>query len=94
MVENNYLAMVNQHIADCRALNLDDSELAFSIIHSAENFDDSEVEPVLTSLPEKIKMEINSAIKSYKKTGEYYVISSTGVSKNLSELMERLSKLV
>lgn len=93
-MENSYYAVVNQHIEDCRTLNLDDSELAFSIIHSAEKFNDEQVRSVLGSLPEEIKKEIISAIESYKETGEYYAISSTGVSKDLSALMGRLSKLI
>lgn len=93
-MDSNYLAVVNQHIKDCKELYLDNSELAFSIIHSAEKFDDKEVELVLSSLSEDIKKEIVSAIDDYKETGEYYVISSTGVSKDLSELMGRLSKLI
>lgn len=93
-MENSYLAAVKQHVEDCKTLNLDDSELAFSIIHSAEKYNDSEILPVLASLPQEIKLEINSAIQSYKETGKYYVISSTGVSKDLSALMGRLSNLV
>ena len=85
---------VDKHIELGQKLNLEASEVAFSIIHSAENFDDCQIEAVFASLPEEIKNELLAAINSYKETGEYYVISSTGVSKDLSELMGRLSKLI
>ena len=93
-MENNYLNLVKQHMEDCSVMNLDNSELAFSILHSAEKFDDEQVESALATLPEEIKKEIAAVIDSYKETGEYYVISSTGTSKDLSELMGRLAKIV
>jgi hypothetical protein len=85
---------VKKHIEIGKKLDLDASEVAFSIIHSAEKFDDEQVKSVLANLSIEIKMEIIAAVDCYKETGEYYVISSTGVSKDLSELMGRMSKLV
>lgn len=82
-----------KHVELGKKLDLDDSEVAFSIMHSAEEYDDEEVRRVLSSLSEELKNEIHFAIESYKETGEYYVISSTGTSKDLSELMKRISML-
>jgi hypothetical protein len=82
-----------KHVELGKKLDLDGSEVAFSILHSAEQYDDEEVKEVMSSLSEELKNEINIAIESYKETGEYYVISSTGTSKDLSELMRRISML-
>jgi hypothetical protein len=92
-VEYSYLDKVTKHIEIGEKLGLDDSDVAFSIIHSSEKYSDKEVKDVLSSLSEKIRHEIKAAIESYKETGEYYVISSTGVTKDLSKLMKRLSEI-
>ena len=94
MKSQRYKQVVDQHVEDCRALNLPLSELASSILHSADAFQDEEVRNVFISLPEDLMKEINSVFSDYRETGEYYVVSSTGATKDLSKLMERLSQLV
>ena len=85
---------IKQHAEDCETLGLDVSELAFSIIQSAENYSNEEVVNAFSELPEELKSEIQSIVNDYKESGEYYVISSTGVMKDLSKLMGRLSRLI
>lgn len=92
-MELSFKEKADKHVVLGEKLNLEDSEVAFSIMHSAEMYDDEEVKNVLASLSEGLKKEIHSVIESYKETGEYYVISSTGTSKDLSGLMKRLSTL-
>lgn len=84
----------NQHIEDCRALGLSVAEMAFSIIVGAGKYSDEEVRDVFAALPSDVLGEVKLAILEYKKTGEYHVISSTGITKDLSELMERISQLI
>ena len=89
-----YMRVVEQHVEDCEVLNLDKSELAFSIILSAEGFHDHEVEATIKSLPKDIFDEIFSMIENYRETGKFYAISSTGTTKDLSDLLGRISTLV
>jgi hypothetical protein len=93
-MQNRYMTEITQHVEDCKALGQDVSELAFSIIQSAENYTNEEVVTAFSELPEMLKSEIQSIVNDYKETGEYYVISSTGVMKDMSNLMGRLSRLI
>ena len=93
-MQNRYMTDIKQHAEDCETLGLDVSELAFSIIQSAENYSNEEVVNAFSELPEELKSEIQSIVNDYKESGEYYVISSTGVMKDLSKLMGRLSRLI
>ena len=92
-MEYSYLDKVNKHVELGKKLGLDDSDVAFSIINSAEKYSDEEVKDVLSSLSGGVRREIEMAIENYKESGGYYVISSTGVTKDLSGLMNRLSKI-
>lgn len=84
---------VSLHIEDCNTLKLDDSHLAISIIIDAEKYLDKEILEVFSDLPEKIIFEINLVLSSYLETGEYYVISSNGATKDLSKILFRLVNL-
>jgi hypothetical protein len=92
-IDPNFKEKAEKYVELGNKLDLEDSEVAFSIMHSSEMSGDEEVKDVLSSLSEVLKGEIHSAIEKYKETGEYYVISSTGTSKDLSKLMKRISAL-
>ncbi|WP_157480843.1 MULTISPECIES: hypothetical protein [unclassified Lysobacter] len=68
-------------------------EAAFPIIISAKKYTDEEVKRTLFALPGDVMAEIELLLSEYTKTGEYYVISSAGT-RDLSELMKRICRLV
>jgi len=92
-MECNFPTMANQHIEDCRTLNRPIEEAAFPIIISAKKYTDEEVKRTLFALPGDVMAEIELLLSEYTKTGEYYVISSAGT-RDLSELMKRICRLV
>jgi hypothetical protein len=90
----NFSSEVEQHIADCAMLGLSIQDLATSIILSADRYQDADVKDVLLKLPSDIASEIRNSISEFEKTGECYVISSTGVNRDISNLMSRISSLL
>jgi hypothetical protein len=60
----------------------------------AEDYPDEEIKSTFNSLPKEVLEIANTKLNSFRKTGEYYVISSTGTTKDLSEPMKRLSKIL
>jgi hypothetical protein len=64
------------------------------LLHMAEEYSDEEVKSTFESLPEEVVKIALKKLDNYKKTGEYYVISITGVTKEVSKLMERLTVLI
>lgn len=84
---------VSQHIEDCKVLGLATSELALSIVLSSAKYMDEEIKEVFSSLPVEIIEEIRKIIFDYENTREYHVISSTGVTRDLSEIINRIKKL-
>lgn len=93
-MESKFSAEVRQLADDCKVLNLPVSELAFSIVLAAGKYPDEEVIGAFSSLSGEVMAEIRRAISEYERTGEYHAISSTGVTKDLSELMRRVSQLI
>ena len=89
-----YAEEVSYFIESQERFHLRDSQVAFDILFKAKFYDDDEVVPVLNSLPEKFKCEVEKIIASYKATGTYFVVCGSGYSEDVSGLMARLSKLV
>lgn len=84
---------VRQIIEDCKVLNFSESKLALAIIRATEKYSDKEIVGVFACLSNGVMEEIRRQISGYETTGEYYVISSSGIT-DLSGQMGRISKLV
>ena len=94
MSKESYKEIAHQHIIDCKKYDIPIEDVAFEVMHMAEGYSNEEVLEVFDSLSNDVLMKIHEKIKEFKESGEYYVISSTGVTKDLSCLMKRLSILV
>lgn len=84
---------IAQHIADAKLLNLSTHDLVISILLSAGKYSDKEIEGAITSLDPIVFNEMKDCVLSFRKTGEYHIISSTGTSRDISKLMARLSTI-
>jgi hypothetical protein len=89
-----YLEIAHKHLSDCEKYGVSLEDATFEVMHMAEDYSDEEVKSTFESLPEEVVKIALKKLDNYKKTGEYYVISSTGVTKEVSKLMERLTVLI
>lgn len=94
MNTESYLGLAKKHLSDCEKYGISLEDATFEIMHMAEDYADEEVKVTFSSLPSNVLDLAHDKLGVFKQSGEYHVISSTGVSKDLTELMARLSKLI
>lgn len=94
MNTESYLDLAKKHLTNCKKYGISLEDATFEIMHMAEDYADEEVKVTFSSLPSDVLDLAHKKLDVFKQTGEYHVISSTGVSKDLTELMARLSKLI
>jgi uncharacterized protein YeeX (DUF496 family) len=89
-----YIEIANKHLSDCKRYGISIEDATFEIMHMAEDYSDEEIKSTFNLLPSEVVKIAHNKLDDYKKTGEYYVISSTGITKELTKLMKRLSMLI
>ncbi|MCE2597369.1 hypothetical protein K6Y31_21595 [Motilimonas cestriensis] len=94
MSAGSYLGLVEKHLSDCKKYGISLEDATFEIMHMAEDYADEEVKLTFSSLPSDVLDLAHHKLDVFKQTGEYHVISSIGVSKDMTDLMARLSKLI
>lgn len=88
-----FSAEVNQHINDCKFLGLPIEEAFVPIIFSSARYPDSEVLPVLASLPDEILERIRETISAYQSSGKIFVFTNSGSRRDVSSIICRISSL-
>ncbi len=94
MSTESYLSLAKKHLSDCEKYGISFEDATFEVMHMAEDYTDEEVKIVFRSLPPNVLDIAHDKLELFKQSGEYHVISSTGVVKDISELMTRLSRLI
>jgi hypothetical protein len=94
MTSESYLNLAKKHLSECKKYGISLEDATFEIMHMAEDYTDEEIKITFNSLPTDVVDLAHKKLDVFKQSGEYHVISSTGVEKNLSDLMARLSTLI
>jgi hypothetical protein len=89
-----FIEIANKHLSDCKRYGISLEDATFEVMNIAEDYSDEEIISTFNLLPSEVVKIAHKKLDDYKKTGEYYVISSTGVTKDLTKLMERLYALI
>jgi len=94
MTSESYLNLAKKHLSECEKYGISLEDATFEIMHMAEDYTDEEIKITFNSLPTDVVDFAHKKLDVFKQSGEYHVISSTGVENNLTGLMARLSTLI
>ena len=94
MNPESYLVLSKKHLSECEKYGISLEDAVFEIMHMAEDYSDEEVISTFGSLTIEIIDLVHKKLNVFEQSGEYHIISSTGMDKDVSNLMARLSKLI